>query len=71
MLVKYATLWLFTLPLFLLRPVRAVSIFCFGLAQAFKRRFCYVRHMLLFDVSASNYAPFWGVKYASKRRLCS
>ena len=47
--------------------------FCyfFGVAQAFKRRFCSGIYMLLFGVSASNSAPFLGVKYASKRRLCS
>ena len=52
MLVKYATLWLFALPFpletcmyYLLLITRAVSIFFFsafffGVAQAFKRRFC-------------------------------
>ena len=46
MLVKYATLWLFTLPL---SPCNLLgqypfffffSAFVFGVAQAFKRRFC-------------------------------
>ena len=65
MLVKYATLWLFTLPLSpcnLLAPYPFwlfFSAFFFGVAQAFKMRFC-SGIMLLFDVSASNYAPFWG-----------
>ena len=44
-------------------------LFC--VAQAFKRRFCSGIYMLLFGVSASNYAPFLGIKYSSKRRLCS
>ena len=41
---------------------RAVSIlpFFFGVAQAFKRRFCSGIYMLHFGVSASNYAPFLG-----------
>ena len=62
MLVKYATLWSIHSAFFF--------SFFFGVVQAFKKAIILL-HMLLSGIFRSNYAPFLGVKYASKRRLCS
>ena len=62
MLVKHATLWsIFYLFIFLLFFWRSTSV----------KEAIMLLHMLLLGVFAFNYAPFLGVKYASKRRLCS
>ena len=50
---------------YLLLIIRAVSILLFFMRSTGVHEAILLRHiMLLFGVSASNYAPFLGVKYA-------